>query len=292
MSPFVGSRRRLAARRAGPPARRPPVPRVGPFDAPPVTITYGELGFRTRNIAGGLAARGVRAGDRVLLHLDNGPGAAVRLVRLRPPRRRGRHHQHALGRTRAGVLRRPRRRRGRRHRSRARRPRHHPRHGRCGGRPSPATSPGARWRTATRTPAPARPVDPAAPMSVIYTSGTTSRPKGVLWTHANALWGARSQRRAPGPAARTTCTSCCCRCSTPTRSVLLGRWRPLGRGDGGAAARFSARRFWRAALKHRCTWASSAASAGKALAAQPSARDHTSALGNAWCEPPTDASSG
>ena len=24
-----------------------------------------------------------------------------------------------------------------------------------------------------------------------YTSGTTSRPKAVLWTHANALWGAR-----------------------------------------------------------------------------------------------------
>ena len=24
-----------------------------------------------------------------------------------------------------------------------------------------------------------------------YTSGTTSRPKAVLWTHANALWGAK-----------------------------------------------------------------------------------------------------
>ena len=24
-----------------------------------------------------------------------------------------------------------------------------------------------------------------------YTSGTTSRPKAVLWSHANALWGAR-----------------------------------------------------------------------------------------------------
>ena len=33
--------------------------------------------------------------------------------------------------------------------------------------------------------------DPLAPCSVQYTSGTTSRPKGVLWTHANALWGAR-----------------------------------------------------------------------------------------------------
>ena len=27
---------------------------------------------------------------------------------------------------------------------------------------------------------------------IMFTSGTTSRPKGVLWTHANALWGART----------------------------------------------------------------------------------------------------
>jgi acyl-CoA synthetase (AMP-forming)/AMP-acid ligase II len=36
-----------------------------------------------------------------------------------------------------------------------------------------------------------RPPDPMAAMSVQYTSGTTSRPKGVVWTHANALWAAR-----------------------------------------------------------------------------------------------------
>src|SRR5262249_41388681 len=29
------------------------------------------------------------------------------------------------------------------------------------------------------------------PVSIIYTSGTTARPKGVVWTHANAAWGAR-----------------------------------------------------------------------------------------------------
>src|SRR5438132_855758 len=38
---------------------------------------------------------------------------------------------------------------------------------------------------------PRRPRDPTAPACVQYTSGTTSRPKGVLWTHANALWGAK-----------------------------------------------------------------------------------------------------
>ena len=38
---------------------------------------------------------------------------------------------------------------------------------------------------------PRRAPDPALPLSVLYTSGTTSRPKGVVWTHANALWAAR-----------------------------------------------------------------------------------------------------
>ncbi|WP_163564574.1 AMP-binding protein, partial [Klebsiella pneumoniae] len=33
---------------------------------------------------------------------------------------------------------------------------------------------------------PRRPADPYASCSVQYTSGTTSRPKAVLWTHANA----------------------------------------------------------------------------------------------------------
>ncbi len=53
---------------------------------------------------------------------------------------------------------------------------------------------------------PRRATDPFAPCSVQYTSGTTSRPKAVLWTHANALWGAKinaahqdlhARRRAP-----------------------------------------------------------------------------------------------
>src|SRR5262249_27613663 len=38
---------------------------------------------------------------------------------------------------------------------------------------------------------PTTPHDPLHFNSVQYTSGTTARPKGVVWTHANVLWGAR-----------------------------------------------------------------------------------------------------
>ena len=39
--------------------------------------------------------------------------------------------------------------------------------------------------------APLRPADPDLSVGIQYTSGTTSRPKSVVWTHANALWGGK-----------------------------------------------------------------------------------------------------
>ncbi len=38
---------------------------------------------------------------------------------------------------------------------------------------------------------PERPADPMAPAGIMFTSGTTSRPKAVVHTHANALWAAK-----------------------------------------------------------------------------------------------------
>jgi len=38
---------------------------------------------------------------------------------------------------------------------------------------------------------PERPADPMAPVGIMFTSGTTSRPKAVVHTHANALWAAK-----------------------------------------------------------------------------------------------------
>ena len=36
-----------------------------------------------------------------------------------------------------------------------------------------------------------RPIEPMLPFGIMYTSGTTSRPKAVVHTHANAIWASR-----------------------------------------------------------------------------------------------------
>ena len=44
-----------------------------PFEGDPRSIRYAELFERSRRLAAGLSERGVRAGDFVLLHMDNSP---------------------------------------------------------------------------------------------------------------------------------------------------------------------------------------------------------------------------
>lgn len=139
------------------------------------------------------------------------------------------------------------------------------------------------------TDAPSRAVDPLHPMGVQYTSGTTSRPKGVLWTHANALWGARvnavhEDLRADDvhlvylPLFHT---------NAQAYSILATLW-------AGATAvimpRFSASRFWSVSLRNRCTWTSLIPFCVKALMDVEKPDAHFYRLwGSAVCEPPTDA---
>jgi carnitine-CoA ligase len=110
--------------------------------------------------------------------------------------------------------------------------------------------------------------DPWRPGSVQYTSGTTSRPKGVLWTHGNALWGARTGAIHENlnendvhlvmmPSFHT---------NARTYSILPTLW--VG-GTVVLMPRFSASRFWDVALRNTCTWASMLPFFLKALMQQP-----------------------
>ena len=120
-----------------------------------------------------------------------------------------------------------------------------------------APSPDQRFDLIDADPAllPARPHDPRARFSVQYTSGTTSRPKGVVWTHANALWGARinAAHQDLQPTDTHMVVLPLFHTNAQAYSILATLWA------GGSAVvqpRFSASRFWPLSLRHRCTWLS------------------------------------
>ena len=129
--------------------------------------------------------------------------------------------------------------------------------------------------------------DPWRHGSVQYTSGTTSRPKGVLWTHGNALWGARTGALHEG----LTCDDIhlammpSFHTNARTYSILPTMWA------GGSVVlmpRFSASRFWDVALRNKCTWASMLPFFCKALLQHPVPSHHFRMFGMSANEPPFD----
>ena len=129
--------------------------------------------------------------------------------------------------------------------------------------------------------------DPWRHGSVQYTSGTTSRPKGVLWTHGNALWGGRTTAIHQNlnendvhlvmmPSFHT---------NARTYSILPTMW--VG-GTVVLMPKFSASRFWDVALRNKCTWASMLPFFMKALAQQPIPKHHFRMFGMAANETPFD----
>jgi crotonobetaine/carnitine-CoA ligase len=110
--------------------------------------------------------------------------------------------------------------------------------------------------------------DPWRNVSVQYTSGTTSRPKGVVWTHANALWGGQISAQHEGltpedvhfthlPLFHTNAQA-----YSALASLWVGATIVL-------APRFSASRFWDVSLRRNCTWSSMIPFCVRSLLAQP-----------------------
>jgi crotonobetaine/carnitine-CoA ligase len=133
---------------------------------------------------------------------------------------------------------------------------------------------------------PRRATDPLAPCSVQYTSGTTSRPKAVLWTHANALWGAKVNAAHQDLHASDVHQTYLPLFHTNALaySMLASLW--VG-GTCVIQPRFSASRFWNVAAEHRCTWTSTIPFCMKALLEHEIPKQHSFRLwGTAMCEPP------
>lgn len=237
-----------------------------PWDEKEVkTYTFAQFRHAVLQLAVGLSRRGIRAGDRVIVHLHNCPetmlswfalaelGAVAVLTNARAAPAEMRHYaqnsgavaaitQPALA---AAV------REGAPHLQWVAITSHD-----GGDAPAAGTAPAPSERFEAlygdASDHVERAADPSEPLSVQYTSGTTSLPKGVLWTHANSLWAARE-----------------CAAHTELREDdrhLL--WNPLFHTNAQAwtmlpslwagssvvvRPRVSLRRFWSTAIDYQCT---------------------------------------
>ncbi|GAA4478064.1 ATP-dependent acyl-CoA ligase [Enteractinococcus fodinae] len=236
-----------------------------PFDAEPVVWTYATFLAECREIAAGLQARGIQAGDRVVIHMENCPEfllawfacAAIHAVAVTTNSRSSVDElayyidnsgaRAAITQAQfAGLVR--------------------------------EAAPGLEWvsvvphagetdTTAVATEEsfaalhgdPAQLVlpepDPAAWLCIQYTSGTTSRPKGVLWTQANGLWSARVNALHEGLLASDVHLVYLPLFHTNAMgySVLASIW---ARARFVLTPKWSTSRFWDISVAHGCTWLS------------------------------------
>lgn len=93
------------------------------------------------------------------------------------------------------------------------------------------------------------------PLCVMYTSGTTSRPKGVVWTHGNGLWSARCSSVIEGLVESDVhqIVLPLFHMNALSASVLPSLW--VG-STIVLQPKFSVSRFWDVAIRNRCTWGS------------------------------------
>jgi crotonobetaine/carnitine-CoA ligase len=137
------------------------------------------------------------------------------------------------------------------------------------------------------------PVVPAgAPASVQYTSGTTARPKGVVWTQANCLWAGQvgTAHQALGPADVNLIHLPLFHTNALSYSFLSSLW------SGGSVVlvpKFSASRFWDVSVRYRATWTSVVSFCLRALADREVPREHGyRGWGSSACLDPSPVSGG
>lgn len=116
-------------------------------------------------------------------------------------------------------------------------------------------------------------VDTLAAACVLFTSGTTARPKGVVWTQANVLWAAKIGALQEGLRGDDVHLV-----FLPLFHVVGLAWSILPTLWAGGSAvlqpKFSASRFWDAAIAHGCTWASMVPFCTAVLAKHPVPQHH------------------
>ena len=234
-----------------------------PFDGPAQTWSWARFEDDVARLAGGLIQRGVKPGDRIFILLENCPetliarfacawiGAVAVLGNPALTAPEARDLVEASGACAAITQ-----------------PRLREIVAGCpglgwmlltshdaGAPPQVEVAPGERLEAAMTERAPARAPDPTAPAMILFTTGTTSRAKGVLWTHANILWGAKMA--ALQQAMRADDVH---HVFLPLFHVVGFSWSFLGAMYAGARVllqpRFSGTRFWGAAIEHRATLSS------------------------------------
>ncbi len=244
-----------------------------PFEGEAKTWTYSQFAADAARLAGGLARRGIGPGDRVLVHFENCPETLLvrfALARLGAvcvatnAKAAGPEiaHYAELSRATAAVT-------------------------QADFADMVASHAGTvRWVAASgiegadsfsslfADPAPAYPANDADTAAIMFTTGTTGKPKGVVWTHANVLWGSRYSAQVYGHRAGDVSLV-----SLPLFHVVGLCWSFLPvLWAGGTAVlqpRFSASQFWPASLKHGTTLASHVLFTSMALQSQAVPERHS-----------------
>lgn len=125
--------------------------------------------------------------------------------------------------------------------------------------------------------------DPTKDLSIQFTSGTTSRPKAVVWTHANVLFGAGQTARNYGLQAGDVCHITLPLYHVYALSDLMGSF--FSGGSVLLQRKFSAHRFWEPALRHRATWAPMVVFCINALRKYPVPEHHFRFWQTGWVYP-------